>query len=168
MHTDRTGPPLRDAVCPIAAPPAGTHRTRVVGLGSPLSVQITLTTPEVPALRAELSARLDQEQAPGLAANGCPSGLDAVQLALIEMLDQLQFPEGAAEVQVLWPTALAFPALRGAFDQALDALATVSTAGGDELSFGELDTALTTARSALATLAAFQAVDMGGLQDVPS
>lgn len=65
--------------------------------------------------------------------------------------------------EVLWPTALATPVIRGAVIAALDAIPRRPGSGADLLA---LAGALGTAAALLETLLELLAVDSGGLQEV--
>jgi hypothetical protein len=79
------------------------------------------------------------------------------------MLEQLDGPDEDTPVAVLWPTALATPALRGALK---DALAAVTDCPRADDAHAALAHALMTASTLLETLRALLAVDYGGLPEV--
>jgi hypothetical protein len=158
MHPDRI-----EIAGRIAAPPGerrGTRhvtlvRPRIVGFGAPVSMRIRLDAVEVPRLRAQVVRFLEHAQRPEAAV--------PVASAWQEMLDQLPFRCHGQGLEVLWPTVYAYPVLRAAVDDALDAL---EEARRDARGLEVLAAEVSAVRAAVETLRAFLAVDRGGLQDV--
>lgn len=165
MHTDRTGPsPTRAAADPLVHIDA----KRVAGLGAPVSVSIRFDACALPALRETLSEQVHPvpELNPPRRKSTTGAPPDLVQArAWRDMLDQLDDADGEdrASVIVLWPTALALPALRSALSRALDTLA---QSARDNDALPALAQTLAMTAELLATLQAVLAVDRGGLQDV--
>jgi hypothetical protein len=129
----------------------------VIGLGAPISVQIRLSARQLPGLRTEVQRLLDEARERALEA----AAPDVV--AWEAMLEALVDSDPGGEIEVLWPTVLALPALQGAAYDALDAVDVPSRGQG------ELDAAaeqLHLACEAVETLRSVLAVDRGGLQDV--
>jgi hypothetical protein len=148
--------------------PAGAERVRagrVVGLGAPLSVRIRLEPCERAALRRQIlnQAAASPSDVTPEGATPAPANDTPQTQAWQEMLVQLEASGDDAPAVVLWPTALATPALRDALTLALAAVAQCPR-GDAELA--ALADTLTTASTLLETLRALLAVDHGGLQAV--
>jgi hypothetical protein len=145
MLTDRIGPTAATAAL---EPTSSAIPGRVVGLGAPVSVLICLSPREAPLLSAQLLKRRRDEQ--------------HEEAVIDEMLASLSCDIDEERI-VLWPTAYASPILRAALT---DAVAGIAAAVPGDDSLASLADALDTARSVLATLQAFLAVDNGGLDQV--
>jgi hypothetical protein len=158
MHPDRIAPTCRYA----SAPSECANAARVVGLGAPVSVRIRLEPSERPALRRQITRHMP----PAPPCDGVripPIDDDPQAPAWREMLAELDKARDGAPIVVLWPTALATPALRGALTAILDAIADSPRGAGDLTALADR---LATATALLDTLRAVLAVDHGGLQDV--
>ena len=157
MQPARIDPACAGAAGP-PAPGVCAHSPRVVGLGAPLSVRIRLGANEQAALRQQIIT-----QSPASAGDTRTASADAPQAqAWREMLASLE-PDSDVPLVVLWPTALATPALRGALTGSLAAIAGCPRGDAD---LAALADTLRTATSLLETLRALLAVDHGGLSEV--
>jgi hypothetical protein len=124
-----------------------------------MSVRIRLHPCEIPRLRVQVLKLLEAARAG--AHRTADEECTAPKIRVWEaMLDQLKPRDAGGELDLLWPTALAFPSLRAA---AFDALADAPR-GVEELdALAEL---VHEAAAAIETLRAFIAVDHGGLPEV--
>src|SRR4051812_406427 len=133
MHPDRIDPARPCAASPLAQS-ACAHPAHVVGLGAPLSVRIRLEPCERTALRRQIRNRvpaISQSDATVSEVASAPADAPPQAQAWREMLLQLDDPVNIRPGVVLWPTALAMPALRGALADALAAVADCAPADGE-------------------------------------
>ncbi|HEY6886346.1 MAG TPA: hypothetical protein VI300_01165 [Solirubrobacter sp.] len=165
MQRDRIDP-AHPCAATLPKPRTCAQDARVVGLGAPLSVRIRLEPCERAALRHQILKQVPaiSQPHPATSDNLLEHVDDAAQAqAWREMLAQLDDHAEHTPVVVLWPTALATPALRGALN---DALAAVADRAYADDGHAALAHALMTAATLLETLRALLAVDHGGLSEV--
>ena len=165
MYPDRIDPTYPCAAN-LTAPNARGHDARVVGLGAPLSVRIRLEPCEQAPLRRHITRRARALPAPDISGTTRPARQEAAPVeaqAWREMLAQLADSGDVQPVAVLWPTALAVPALRGAL---ADTLGTIESCPRGDSDLAALNEALATAFALIQTLRALLAVDNGGLPDL--
>jgi hypothetical protein len=139
---------------------------KVVGLGAPISVLLRLEPCEAPLLRARVHAKILEHDSKRPADAPTPwseaEEWGAQRATLEDMLIGLD-DDTATPIEVLWPTAYAYPVLYGALT---DAVASVQQQRTEPDALPALISALDAARAILATWIAFDGVDGGGLQDV--
>lgn len=134
---------------------------KVVGLGGPISVWIYLNMIEIPALAAAIADELARyEQRPGeCAAPPDDRAAHAATLrSMLADLDEAKATRTTGRFDVVWPTALAHVAVRGAVARAGRRLARAPAA--------EVISARLALAAAERTRDDFDAVDSGGLESV--
>lgn len=141
---------------------ADDHRDpeKVLGLGAPTSMAITIHPCEAAALaeatRAELAA---YERRSARDERGWTDHIGELRA----MLDDINARHQNRQFEVIWPEVLAGDVVHRALRLAVDRAHTITTAGGDAQAIAP---ALAAAAAALRTARAYDAVDLGGRQDV--